>query len=246
MANNTMGRVDILTVKQRSNTIIERFWKQHGFQPVFWDNTNKMPGVGRNIILNNFYNSDRKWLVIADDDVIIDTARGDGKTFLQNIDQILNAIGDEITSFGVMNNIVHRVATTLKNPIVKDNWVWMRSYSFSNIFFHKKTQNIPFSETYMLEDQEWCMDQLCAKQRCATLMNIAMKSIDNTSLLFRDNKDRIEQYQQAKQHWFKKYPTLKTDTRNRVRKTALINQYWPTSLNWKSVKDIGVCFRIPK
>ena len=77
-------------------------------------------------------------------------------------------------------------------------------------------------------------------------MNIVMKSTDNTSLLFRDNKDRIEQYQQAKQHWFKKYPTLKTDTRNRVRKTALINQYWPTSLNWKSVKDIGVCFRIPK
>jgi len=237
-----MTTIDILTVKQRPNTMVDKFWRQHGFEPRFWDNTGKMPGEGRNAILDDFYNSDRKWLMMADDDVVIDTARGDGASFLNNIDQILAKVGDEITTFGVMNNIVHRVATTLKNPVVEHNWVWMRSYSLSNIFLHRKTQNIPFSETHMLEDQEWCMDQLCAGQRCATLMNVAMKTVTNTSLLFKDNKDRIAQYQQAKQHWFKKYPTLKTDTRNRVRKTALLTQHWPASPNWRSVKNIGVCY----
>ena len=247
MANNTMGRVDILTVKQRSKTIIERFWKQHGFQPVFWDNTDKLPGIGRNIILNNFYNSDRKWLIMVDDDVIIDTERGDGKTFLQNIDQILNAIGDEVTSFSVMNNILHRVATTLKNPVVKDSWCFLRNYWIGNIVFHRNTgQKYYNHETDILEDQDWCLHQLKDKQRIAILMNVVLKSISSQSLLFNNNDARVKRYKQARERLLQDWPMLIKTKNKKIMKTKMINHYWPTSLKWKSETDLGISFRITK
>ena len=240
-----MRRVDVLTTTSREflRPTTQATWRAAGFEPVYHINDDQHPGVGRNRILQEFYASDREWLIMSDDDVIIDSLRGDYAKFVQDPAAVLDiAAQADIATFGIMNNIVHRVATTLENPAVATNWVFMRSYSLSNIFFHRRTRYIAQNETAMLEDQQWCMDQLAQGLRCACLMNLVLKSITTPSLLFDNNAERTKQYEQAKKQWAGEYPLLTVNRNGRTSKMRMINYYWRKRSDWHSVPGIGVAY----
>lgn len=237
-------KVYVLTTDKRKHleSITKPEWIKISKDITYWNNTGHHPGHGRNRILEDFYlNHTDQWCVIADDDNIIDPARGYYNRFIDQLDYVLEtASANDIATFGFLNNIVHRVDITIKHPTLQHNWVWMRSFSLSNIFFHRRTKLVRFNETQMIEDQEWCMDQLKNGMRCATLMNAVIKDVNHKSTLFRDNTDRKQQYQIAKDRWMDKFPELKTDRNGRVRKTHFVKKYWRPNILWSGLKNIGV------
>jgi hypothetical protein len=242
-------KVAILTTHDRDSlrAVTEPFWRDSGWEPVYYYNDGAHPGVGRNRILRDFYAGTDEWICISDDDNILDTRRGEFVNFTQNIDHVLGLAAEGgINTFGILNNIVHRVEITLTNPAMIDNWVWIRSYSLSNVFFHRRTEMVEFSEEYMMEDQEWCMDQLVRGQVCGLLMNVVMKTISTPSLLFQDNAERGQAYTRAREHWLAKYPGLKYDIRGRISKMPILKKYWPNPVNWDRCETVGLSFRRPK
>jgi len=242
-------KVYILTTAQRRHleSVTRPAWSQISQDITYWDNTGHHPGHGRNRILEDFYHHHTdEWCVIADDDNIIDPARGYSDLFIRQLDHVLDCARlSDIATFGFLNNIVHRVASTIRHPTLQHNWVWMRSFSLSNIFFHRRTQLVLFNETQMMEDQEWCMDQLRQGLRCATLMNAVIRVVHHRSTLFRDSADRRAQYQTARDLWMSRFPELRVDIRGRVRKTHFVKKYWQPHSSWSGLKNIGVACHSP-
>jgi len=233
-------RIDILTTHHRSCDQVDKFWRSYGWQPVYHDNTGLPPGTGRNRILEEFYSSGRSWLAIADDDVYLDIQRGNAIEFLSDPNKLLSKLNDEIASFGVMNNIHHRVDITLSNPALKDNWVFLRNYWIGCLMFHRNTGNkYKFHPTDVLEDMDWCIEQLLDHQRVATCMNLVMKNLGAKSSLFTTQQQRRESYIAAKQRIANSYPGITLTDKGKLLKTKLINSHWPNSPRWQSVKNIG-------
>jgi len=240
-------RVDILTTQHRDSSVVDQFWRSQGWEPVYHDNTDLPPGAGRNRILKEFYASDRKWICIADDDIVFDLARGQAQEFLQDPNAVLNRIDQEITSFGVMNNIHHRVDITLTNPVVKNNWVFLRNYWIGCLMFHRNTGGqYWFHPTDVLEDMDWCIEQLLDHQRVATCMNLVMKNIGLASTIFSNQQQRRERYAAAKQRIANSYPGIRLTDTGKLMKTRLINSHWPASYNWASVRGIGPSLVVPR
>jgi hypothetical protein len=240
-------RIDILTTKRRDTTVVDQFWRSHGWSPVYWDNTDALPGLGRNRILTDFYASDRPWLAMADDDMVIDVKRGAGAEFLSDPYRVLNKIAGEITSFGLMNNIHHRVDITLTNPALQDHWVFYRASWIGCLVFHHRTgQQFYNNETDILEDMDWCLDQIQAGHHVAHCMNIVQRCVSGSSTIFQDQAQRRQRYLAAKRRILKQYPGITLSAQNRLVKTRFLNQYWPVQTPWKTVKDIGPCWRLPK
>lgn len=240
-------RVDILTTQHRNCDVVDQFWRSQGWEPVYHDNTDQPPGAGRNRILEEFYASDRKWICIADDDIVFDLARGQAQEFLQDPDAVLDRIDQEITSFGVMNNIHHRVDITLNNPVVQHNWVFLRNYWIGCLMFHRNTGGqYWFHPTDVLEDMDWCIEQLLDHQRVATCMNLVMKNTGLTSTIFHNQQQRRQRYAAAKQRIAGSYPGIRLTDTGKLMKTRLINSHWPASYNWSSVRGIGPSLVVPR
>jgi len=237
-------KIYILSTKERQDLKKDTLpaWQKISTDITYWDNTGFHPGYGRNRILEDFYNKqDSEWCVITDDDNILDPKRGYYDRFCNELPYILDrAKSNDIATFSFLNNIVHRVNITIQHPMLQNNWVWMRSFSLSNVFFHRRTKLVYFNEHQMIEDQEWCMDQAQQGLRCATLMNIVIKDIRNSSTLFLNNTDRKQQYQQAKDLWMSKFPELKQNVDGRISKRHFVKKYWKPNLLWSGMKNIGV------
>lgn len=240
-------RVDILTTSDRNTAVVNDFWTSHGWTPVYHDNTGQPPGAGRNQILKEFYASGREWICIADDDIVFDTARGQAQQFLAQPSALLDKISSEITSFGVMNNIHHRVDITLNNPVVNHNWVFLRNYWIGCLMFHRNTGGqYWFHPTDVLEDMDWCIAQLLDHQRVATCMNLVMRNTSKNSTIFANQQQRRDRYAAAKQRIADSYPGITLTDTGKLMKTRLINSRWPASYNWHSVKGIGPSLVVPR
>lgn len=239
-------RIDILTTRLRANTIVDSFWRQWGWQPVYWDNTGRPPGEGRNRILDDFYASDRDWLAMADDDMVIDTKRGLALPFLRNPASVLDRVPQDITSWGLMNNIHHRVEITLTNPAVKDHWCFYRASWIGCLVFHRRTGRRFYNHTTdVLEDMDWCLDQIMAGHCVAHCMNLVQKNVITGSTIFSNQSDRRKRYHAAKQRIQQSYPGITLTAQGKLVKTRFLNQYWPIQPPWSTVPGIGPCQRIP-
>ena len=73
----TGNRIDLLTCEGRPTitTKTVNWWQSQGWQVVLWDNTGNLPAVGRNQIIKDFQRSDRRILIMADDDITLYTHR---------------------------------------------------------------------------------------------------------------------------------------------------------------------------
>lgn len=239
-------RIDIITTQARTTTLVDQFWRQWGWQPVYWDNTGHPPGQGRNRVLADFYASDREWLALADDDMIIDVARGRGAEFLSAPQALLSRVPQDISSFGLMNNIHHRVDITLTNPALHDHWCFYRASWIGCLFFHRRTSgHFQFHPWDVLEDMDWCLEQIQAGHHVAHCMNMVMKNVGFSSTIFRDQSDRRKRYHAAKQRIQQSYPGITLTAQGKLVKTRFLNQYWPIQPPWSTVPGIGPCQRIP-
>ena len=239
-------KIHILTTQQRDSTAVQAWWQQQGWQPIIYDNTGQAPGIGRNHILEDFYASSDAWLAMADDDMIMDLQRGWGQRFMQDPGQLLDAIGDQVTSFGVMNNIHHRVDITLQNPVVLRSWVLYRASWIGCLVFHRNTGKRFYNHASdVLEDMDWCLDQIRSGHRVATCMNLVQRMQGGAkSTVFTDQNQRRQRYQQAKQRIAQQYPGITLTNKGRLVKTRFLNQFWPTDPAWHTVTGIGPCVEL--
>jgi len=238
-------KIHILTTQKRDSTPVVAFWQSQGWQPITHDNTGHPCGHGRNQILEEFYSSSEPWLAMADDDMIIDTNRGWAHQFLSNPQRLLHKMGQEITSWGLMNNIHHRVDTTLRNPAVQQDWVFYRASWIGCLVFHRNTgQRFYNHPTDVMQDMDWCLQQLQAGHRVAHCMNLVQKNTTSTSTIFASKSERRQKYLAAKQRIAREYPLITLTPTNRLVKTRFINKYSPITPPWASVADIGPCLRI--
>lgn len=241
-------KIQIITTQHRDSSGVVKFWSQHGWEPVIHDNTGRSLGQRRNEILDEFYDSSEPWLALADDDMIIDTQRGWAQHFLHKPTQLLDSLGQDITSWGLMNNIHHRVDITLNNPALQDNWVFYRSSWIGCLMFHRNTgQRFYHHPTDVLEDMNWCLDQIQAGHRVATCMNLVQKNTGGSrSTIFTNQQDRRSRYQKAKQRIASEYPGITLTSQGRLIKSRFLNQFWQQDAKWSSIKDIGPSLKIPK
>lgn len=239
-------KIRILTTQSRDRTDTQAFWEQAGWQPIFYDNTGLPPGTGRNHILEDFYSTSEPWLAMADDDMWIDRRRGWGQRFLDQPQTLLDSIGDRITSWGLMNNIHHRVDITLQNPAVQQDWVFYRASWIGCLVFHRNTGDRFYNHpTDVLEDMDWCLDQIQAGHRVAHCMNIVQHNRGSNSTIFTNQADRRQRYLRAKQRIAQQYPGITLTAQHRLIKTRFLNQYWAQDPAWKTITHIGPSLRIP-
>lgn len=233
-------RIDIITTANRDATPAVEFWRSWGWDPVLHDNTGQPLGMGRNRVIDEFNASGREWLCLADDDMVIDTTRGWGERFLRDPGTLLAQVRGEITSFGLMNNIHHRVDITLRNPVVENNWVFLRNYWIGCLMFHRPgPRPYYFHPTDVLEDMDWCLEQLKDRQRVAISMNLVQRNLGFRSTIFRDQEDRRERYRRAKQRIADTWPGVELRESGKLVKTRAIRLNWPSSPLWQSVPGIG-------
>ena len=236
----TPMKIHLLTTQHRDPAAVESFWQQWGWEVVRYDNTGQPPGVGRNAILDQFYNSTDEWLAMADDDMVLDTRRGWGEQFLREPQKLFDSIGDSITSWGVMNNIHHRVDITLRNPVLRTNWVFYRASWIGCLVFHRNTGERFYNHrTDILEDMDWCLDQIQRGHRVAHCMNLVQQNRGGAqSTIFHDQAERRRRYLQAKQRIAREYPGITLTDKNRLVKTRFMNQYYQ-SADWTRVDAVG-------
>ena len=112
-------KVYVLTTDKRKHleSITKPEWIKISKDITYWNNTGHHPGHGRNRILEDFYlNHTDQWCVIADDDNIIDPARGYYNRFIDQLDYVLETVSaNDIATFGFLNNIVHGVDARIFN-----------------------------------------------------------------------------------------------------------------------------------
>jgi len=239
-------KIHLLTTQHRDSSAVQQWWQQQGWQVCTHDNTGRAPGAGRNEILEQFYSTSEPWLAMADDDMTIDLKRGWGQQFAQDPESLLNLIGDRVTSWGLMNNIHHRVDITLQNPAVQKNWVMYRSSWIGCLVFHRNTgQRFYNHPTDVLEDMDWCLDQIRHGHRVAHCMNLVQRCQGGAaSTIFQNQAERRDRYLRAKQRIAAEYPGITLTESRRLVKTRFINQYWQPNPEWSSVPGIGPSLQI--
>lgn len=191
----TGNRIDLLTHAGRTNITnnTRNWWESQGWQVVLWDNTGNLPAVGRNRIINDYKNSNRKLLIMADDDITLYTHR-------------------YLTSHWLKNPIANGIYTLNSNHkmgILKYNssgWQdghhhWQDTYEISQ-FYVIDRKDIPLQDETLpaLEDLYWAKEcnLLGIKTQILQTVFLREQSQDKGSLLFRDRQHRKEIYQQAK------------------------------------------------
>jgi hypothetical protein len=239
-------RVDVLTTHSREpiRTTTNDWWRENAWTPVNYFNDGLKPGVGRNAILEEFYDSNREWLCMVDDDYIFHPRLGRTTEFMQNIDSILAGIGDEITSFGFLNNILQPIGKLLERPVIQNNWVFVRNYWIGCMVFHRNTgRRYYYHPSDQLEEMDWCLSQLEHGQRVAVCQNVSMRDLGGTSnsVLFENKRHRIEHYKQSRDRLLQDWPMLQMKG-NKLTKKRMVDYYWPLSHRWHTIPDVGYGF----
>jgi hypothetical protein len=192
----TNNRIDLLTCKGREHITNKtiNWWESNGWQVVLWDNTGFLPAVGRNKILNDFKQSDRSILIMADDDITLYTHRYLTQQWLNN--PVVNGV------YTLNSN--HKMGILKYNSTGWDdgNHHWKDTHEMSQ-FYVIDRKDIPLQNENLpaLEDLYWAKEcnNLGIPTKILHTVFLREQSQDKGSLLFRDRQHRKEVYQQAKE-----------------------------------------------
>lgn len=244
-------RVDILTTDSRADLLRSSlaFWQQWGWQTQVWNNTDQPPGAGRNRILDDFYDSDREWLCMVDDDQLIDVRRGWGERFMRDPGQILHNITPEITTWGLLNNRIHRVEVTVSNPAVAHTWCFIKTSWIGCVVFHRNThrrwaQRYHQHPTGILEEMDFCLAQFRDGHKIATCANLVQHDRGGRSTLFANSTERLKAYALAQQRVVADWPGCVIRGRKLYRE-PFIRQHWQPSPDWRSLPALGLGWQWP-
>lgn len=191
----TGNRIDLLTCEGRPTitTKTVRWWQSQGWQVVLWDNTGKLPAVGRNQIIKDFQSSDRPVLIMADDDVTLYTHRYLTAKWLEH--PVVNGV------YTLNSN--HKMGILKYNSTGWDDGKhhWRETDEISQMYVIA-SKDVPLQDETIpaLEDLYWA--RACNRKGIATqilhTVFLREQSQDKGSLLFRDRQHRKEVYAEAK------------------------------------------------
>ena len=192
----TGNRIDLLTHKGREDITLKtiNWWQSHGWEVHSWNNTGNLPAVGRNNIIRDFINSDRQYLIMADDDITLYTHR-------------------YLTAEWLKNPIIDRTYTLNSNHkmgILKYNstgWGdgnhhWRETTEISQ-FYVINRKDIPLQDETLpaLEDLKWAKDcnQLGIPTFILHTVFLKERQQDKGSLIAKTRVERKELYARAKE-----------------------------------------------
>lgn len=193
----TGNRIDLLTCKGRADITNKTvsWWQSQGWQVVLWDNTAKLPAIGRNSIMKSFKESDRDMLIMADDDITLYTHR------YLTAEWLKKPIGNGVYTL----NSNHKMGIFKYNSTGWDdgNHHWRETPEISQMYVIDR-KDIPYQDETIpaLEDFYWAKECNILGINTQILHTVFLReqSQDKGSLLFRDRQHRKEVYQQAKQN----------------------------------------------
>ena len=197
-------RIDLLSHQGRktitNHTI--NWWEAEGWKVVVWDNTGYLPAVGRNKIIEDFKNSDRQYLIMADDDITLYKHRYLTQQWLKN------PVFDGVYTL----NSNHKMGILKYNSSGWDdgNHHWKHTPEISQLYVIDR-KDIPYQdespEVFPLEDLEWAYrcNQLGIETKLLHTVFLREQSQDKGSLIAKTREQRIELYDPVKQRIKEKY-----------------------------------------
>jgi hypothetical protein len=191
----TGNRIDLLTCAGRADitnkTVV--WWQSQGWEVVLWDNTGHLPAVGRNRIINDYKQSDRQLLIMADDDITLYTHRYLTAEWLKQ--PVLNGV------YTLNSN--HKMGILKYNSTGWDDGAhhWRETTEISQLYVINR-KDIPLQDESLpaLEDLYWAKEcnRLGIKTQILHTVFLREQSQDRGSLLFCDRQHRKLVYAQAK------------------------------------------------
>jgi len=219
--------IHLLTTDSRTSQA--EWWQQQGWQVTEFNNTDQPPGVGRNRMLQAFYQSDQEWLCMCDDDVILDTRWGDTEYFLKHTDQVLAKIPRHINIVVPLNPTVIRLQHTLSQPIYSTHWRLEReTFPTGKLVWHRRSRLIQ-QHTHIpaLEDSIWGFEHWLGGGCVMRLNNIVLKEKSQPSSLF-GKTGRNTAYQTAREQFLKMYPDVTVNKLGHIMKWNYIKTHSTT------------------
>jgi hypothetical protein len=146
----TGNRIDLLTHEGREDITLKtiNWWQSHGWEVHTWDNTGFLPAVGRNNIIRDFINSNRQYLIMADDDITLYTHRYLTAEWLKN----------PITDRTYTLNSNHKMHILMQYSRDWDhgNHHWTETHHIGQ-FYVTNRKDIPLQDETLpaLEDMDW-------------------------------------------------------------------------------------------
>ena len=198
----TGNRIDLLTHQGREHitNLTVNWWQSHGWEVVLWDNTGYLPAVGRNRIIQDYKNSERHLLIMADDDITLYTHRYLTAEWLKK--PVVNGV------YTLNSN--HKMGILKYNSLGWDDGShhWRDTTEISQLYVIAN-KNICYQDENLpaLEDLHWAKEcnRLGIKTQLLHTVFLREQSQDKGSLLFRDRQHRKEVYAEAKKLLIKKY-----------------------------------------
>ena len=198
-----MKRIDLLCSTRRpevtQGTI--NWWQSKGWEVKTWYNDGYPCGTGRNKMLEEFYASDRQWIVIADDDITLYTHRYNTQWFLDKPELWQNQT--EVDYFSLnSNNEMHR--QMMKSWWDKNEFnqqlVFKRDMTPTKIhIFRKPPKPLWFEKWYGYEDYDFALQFINEGMTVARLLNVFLREQGfSKSSLFEGQEHRKECYAQAR------------------------------------------------
>jgi hypothetical protein len=189
------NRIDLLTHQGREHitNLTVNWWESQDWQVVLWDNTGYLPAHGRNKIIQDFKNSERSLLIMADDDITLYTHRYLTQQWLKN--PVSNGV------YTLNSNHKMHILMQYSRDWKVDEYNWTQSHHIGQMYIiSNKTVPLQDETLPALEDMDWAWQ--CQSQGINTYMlnNVFLReqSTDKGSIFCSDRKKRVELYQQSR------------------------------------------------
>jgi hypothetical protein len=198
----TGNRIDLLTCAGRADITNKTvaWWQSQGWEVVLWDNTGHLPAVGRNRIINDYKQSDRPVLIMADDDITLYTHRYLTQDWLKQ--PVLNGV------YTLNSNHKMHILMQYSRDWDHGNHHWTETHHIGQLYVIDR-KDIPLQDETLpaLEDMDWawqCQAQGIPTQMLHTVF-LREQSQDRGSIFCKDRKKRVEIYAQAKEQMSAKW-----------------------------------------
>ena len=201
-------RIDLLTHEGRAHITNKTvaWWQAQGWDTVLWDNTGYLPAVGRNRIIKDYKESNRTYLIMADDDITLYPHRYLTGEWLKN--PVFNSV------YTLNSN--HKMGILRYNSTGWDDGVhhWSDTTEISQMYVIAN-KDIPYQDESLLalEDIDWAKQCNARGIRTQMLHTVFLReqSQDVGSLMFKDRTHRKTVYAQAKKQMLDKRAVLSNE-----------------------------------
>ena len=198
----TDNRIDLLTHQGREHitNLTVNWWQSHGWKVVLWDNTGYLPAVGRNRIIQDFKNSERPLLIMADDDITLYTHRYLTADWLKK--PIANGV------YTLNSNHKMHILMQYSRDWDHGNHHWTETHHIGQLYV-SDCKDIPLQDETLpaLEDMDWAWQCQAMGIKTQMLHTVFLReqSQDKGSIFCKDRKQRVEIYAQAKEQMHSKW-----------------------------------------